>query len=114
MGAILPPTRLYSPKARFPGFSAFEVPSTRLVRVCSYHGLEALFRDGRCGLQPVGAGSCEHLPGRDLRGAVPTYIERYFVFGPGFSDDGGRLLRLSLPRESEGPVGLELGDRKST
>src|SRR5829696_9161210 len=68
--------------------------------------LEALPGDGPSQLQSVGSGSGKHLPASDLRGAVPTDIERYFAFGFYFSDDGGRLFGVPLPQKAEGPVGL--------
>src|SRR5215213_10015253 len=71
-----------------------------------YGGLEALARRRSHGLQLVRAAAREYLPGVDLRCAVPADVERYFAFGSYFSDDGGRVFGVPLPRKAEGTVGL--------
>src|SRR5215216_4929166 len=74
-------------------------------------GLEALARGGSQGLQPVGSGAGEDLPGGDLRRPVPTNVERYAAFGrflgPDFCDDGRPVLRAADPPGTECPVGLD-------
>src|SRR5215204_1010005 len=77
-----------------------------LIRLERYGSLEALARRRSHGLQLVRSGAGEYLPGGGLRGAVPADVERYFAFGSYFSDDGGRLFGVPLPRKAEGPVGL--------
>src|SRR5215218_10467100 len=59
-------------------------------------------------LQLPWRGACEHLPGGDLRGAVPAGVERHLIIGTRLGGQGGIYVGLSAPREAEGPVRFDL------
>src|SRR5215218_4691054 len=63
---------------------------------------------GSEGRQFFRAGAGQHLPGGHLRGAVPTGVDLYPVFGPALGDDGGGVGGLPAPGEAEGSVGFAL------
>src|SRR5215217_7873576 len=81
----------------------------RLTCVQRYSGLEALAEGGASRLELIRIATRQHLPRVYLRGAVPTDVDRYPVFRPGFGHDRRPILRLTLPREAESPVRLGLG-----
>src|SRR5215212_2309993 len=80
----------------------------RLIGVQRHGGLEAPAGGRASGLEPLGTATGEHLPGVYLRRPVPTDVERHLLFGPRLGHDRGHVLRLTVPREAEGPVGLDL------
>src|SRR5215211_1376754 len=94
----------------YPARAVFGFDSdVRLTCVQRYSGLEALAGGGASRLELVRIATRQHLPGVYLRGAVPTDVDRYPVFRPGFDHDRRPILRLTLPREAESPVRLDLG-----
>src|SRR5215212_907307 len=63
---------------------------------------------GSEGRQFFRAGPGQHLPGGHLRGAIPTGVDLYLVFGPALGDDGGAIVGLPAPGETEGSIGFAL------
>src|SRR5215203_1098989 len=61
----------------------------------------------------VRGGAGQHLPALDLRGAIPTDVERYLIIGSLLDRHSWVVARVSAPREAECPVRLGFSQETS-
>jgi hypothetical protein len=83
----------------------------RLAGVYRDGRLEAVTADASERLQPARAGTREHLPGGDLRGTVPADVDFDLGFGDALCYRSRLIIRVLVPRETEGSVGVVLGGK---